>query len=420
MKSVNFKDVSTFEIVRIGGSKDVLFTFNRIDPTTIPDGLYVYDIRHADDLGDPVTIEARVLVNRYGSVITTKPIQCIEDDPDHGYVDIANLSFEHISDYDATLVSIKELYPFHDLYSAFESDWGFIDKLTHSDKIVSGTVDQIKRGKNMADISSISPKINGMEYHRMNMVYMLFIDKLENVFWTRFANLDIDTNEDFEYILTKENPSIRFKFDDDIANRYKCNFAVSYSDTHRVIDIEFYDCITVTPSHVGHIRISIGADQMRVDGSVDPEFNEFKKDLDNFTKDAKFIYNMKHGELWKKSICDIFLEYQYHVADRLASEQISLADFLEKVRTSDSFIDELNYSHTIYRICGDSRIPMITVKELLIDCACNHMYEWEEAVEKSRMFYVENCDLQAVDAPSMTDLDDMVEYDGYKIIDIIL
>ena len=416
MKMVNFKDVSTFEIVRIGGSKDVLFTFNRIDPTTIPDGLYVYDIRHADDLGDPVTIEARVLVNRYGSVITTKPIQCIEDDPDHGYVDIADLSFEHITDYDATLVSIKELYPFHDLYAAFETDWDFTDKLTHSDKIASGTVDQIKRGQNMADIS-ISPKLNGMEYHRMNMVYMLFIDKLENVFWNRFANPDIDTNEDFEYILTKENPSIRFKFYDDIANRYKCNFAVSYSDTHRVIDIDFYDCITVTPSHVGHIRISIGADQMCVDGSVDPEFNEFKRDLDNFAKDVKFIYNMKHGELWKKSICDIFLEYQYHVADRLVSGKISVIDFLEKGNAEDFVIDELNYSKKIYRIYGDSETPVILIKDMLEKGMCNHMYGWE-TVEKSRMFYVENCDLQPVDVPSGTDLDEMVD-DGYAIIDIV-
>lgn len=416
MKSVNFKDVSTFEIVRIGGSKDVLFTFNRIDPTTIPDGLYVYDIRHADDLGDPVTIEARVLVNRYGSVITTKPIQCIEDDPDHGYVDIADLSFEHITDYDVTLVSIKELYPFHDLYAAFETDWDFTDKLTHSDKIVSGTVDQIKRGQNMADIS-ISPKLKGMEYHRMNMVYMLFIDKLENVFWNRFDNLDIDTNEDFEYILTKENPSIRFKFYDDIANRYKCNFAVSYSDTHRVIDIDVYDCITVTPSHVGHIRISIGADQMCVDGSVDPEFNEFKKDLDNFAKDVEFIYNMKHGELWKKSICDIFLEYQYHVADRLVSGKISVIDFLEKGNAEDFVIDELNYSKKIYRIYGDSETPVILIKDMLEKGMCNHMYDWE-TVEKSRMFYVENCDLQSVDVPSCTDLDEMVD-DGYAIIDIV-
>lgn len=416
MKSVNFKDVSTFDIVRIGGSKDVLFTFNRIDPTTIPDGLYVYDIRHADDLGDPVSIEAPVLVNRYGSVITTKPIQCIEDDPDHGYVDIADLSFEHITDYDATLVSIKELYPFHDLYAAFETDWDFTDKLTHSDKIASGTVDQIKRGQNMADIS-ISPKLNGMEYHRMNMVYMLFIDKLENVFWNRFANPDIDTNEDFEYILTKENPSIRFKFYDDIANRYKCNFAVSYSDTHRVIDIDFYDCITVTPSHVGHIRISIGADQMCVDGSVDPEFNEFKRDLDNFAKDVKFIYNMKHGELWKKSICDIFLEYQYHVADRLVSGKISVIDFLEKGNAEDFVIDELNYSKKIYRIYGDSETPVILIKDMLEKGMCNHMYDWE-TVEKSRMFYVENCDLQSVDVPSCTDLDEMVD-DGYAIIDIV-
>lgn len=415
MKSVNFKDVSTFEIVRIGGSKDVLFTFNRIDPKTIPDGLYVYDIRHDDDsLGEPVTIEARVLVNRYGSVITTKPIQCIEDDPDYGYVDIADLSFEHISDYDATLVSIKELYPFHDLYAAFETDWDFTDKLTHSDKIASGTVDRIKGDQNMADIS-ISPKLKGMEYHRMNMVYMLFIDKLENVCWNHFDNPDIDTNEDFEYILTKENPSIRFKFYDDIANRYKCNFAVSYSDAHRVIDIDFYDCITVTPSHVGHIRISIGADQMCVDGSVDPVFEDFKRDLDNFAKDVKFIYNMKRGELWKKSICDIFLEYQYHVADRLASGKISVIDFLEK--GEDFVIDELNYYKKIYRIYGDSETPVILIKQMLKKGMCNHMYEWD-VVEKSRMFYVENCDLQSVDVPSCTDLDEMVD-DGYAIIDIV-
>ena len=415
MKSVNFKDVSTFEIVRIGGSKDVLFTFNRIDPTTIPDGLYVYDIRHDDDsLGDPVTIEAKVLVNRYGSVITTKPIQCIEDNSDRGYVDIADLSFEHISDYDTTLVSIKELYPFHDLYAAFETDWDFTDKLMHSDKIASGIVDQIKRGQNMADIS-IVPKFNSMEYHRMNMVYMLLIDKLENVCWNHFDNPDIDTNEDFEYILTKENPSIRFKFYDDIANRYKCNFAVSYSDAHRVIDIDFYDCITVTPSHVGHIRISIGADQMCVDGSVDPVFEDFKRDLDNFAKDVKFIYNMKRGELWKKSICDIFLEYQYHVADRLASGKISVIDFLEK--GEDFVIDELNYSKTIYRIYGDSEMPMILIKQMLKKGMCNHMYEWD-VVEKSRMFYVENCDLQSVDVPSCTDLDEMVD-DGYTIIDIV-
>lgn len=272
----------------------------------------------------------------------------------------------------------------------------------------------LKGDQNIADIP-ISPKFRSMEYHRMNIVYMLFIDKLENVFWNRFDNPDIDTNEDFEYILMKENPSIRFRFCGDIANRYKCNFAVSYSDTHRVIDIDFYDCITVTPSHVGHIRISIGADQMCVDGSVDPEFKEFKKDLDNFAKDVKFIYNMKYHELWKKSICDIFLEYQYHVADRLVSGKISVIDFLEKGKADDFVIDELNYSKTIYRICGER--ALILIKDMLEKGMCNHMYGWE-TVEKSRMFYVENCDLQPVDVPLGTDLDEMVD-DGYTIIDII-
>lgn len=418
MKSINFKDVSTFEIVRIGGSKDVLFTFNRIDPKTIPDGLYVYDIRHDDDsLGDPVTIEAKVLVNRYGSVITTKPIQHIEDDPDHNYIDIADLSFEHITDYDATLVSIKELYPFHDLYTAFETDWDFTDNQKHSDKIVSGTVDRIKGYQNMADIP-ISPKFNSMKYHRMNIVYMLFIDKLENAFWNRFNNPDIDTNEDFEYILTKANSSIRFGLGDDINDRYRCNFAVSYSDTCRVIYIDFHDCASATPSYVGYIQILIEADQMCVNGSVDPVFDDFERDLDNFVKDVNFIYNMKHGELWRKSIPDLFLEYQYHVADRLVSGEVQLNDFLGKGKTMDFDIDGLNYSKAIYRICGDSETPLILIKDMLKKGICNHMYEWE-IVEKSRMFYVENCDLQPVDVSSSTDLDLMVELYGYKIIDIV-
>lgn len=142
MKSVNFKDVTTFEIVRIGGSKDVLFTDYQIDPETIPTGLYVYDMRCDDDdpLGDhPVTIESTVLVNRYGSVITTKPIQHIEDDPDHNYIDITDLSFKHITDYDTTLIDIRELYPFHDLYTAFETDWNFTDKQKLSNKITPNT-----------------------------------------------------------------------------------------------------------------------------------------------------------------------------------------------------------------------------------------------------------------------------------------
>ena len=420
MKSMDFKDIIAFEIVRIGGSKDVLFTFKRIDPKTIPDGLYVYDIRHDDDsLGDPVTIEAKVLVNWYGSIITTKPIQHIEDDPKHNFIGIADLSFEHITDDDVTMVSIKELYPFHDLYAAFETEWNFTAEQKLSNKITSDTTDQdqIKGGQNIMVDRFASQGFNSMASHRMNIVYMLFVDKLENMFWNRFENPDIDTNEDFEHLLTdKENP-IRFGFHDDIKNRYKCVPAVSYSDTHRVICLSFYECTSI-PCSVGSVRISIGTDHINIDGSANQVFGDFVKDLNNFVKDVEFIYNMKPSELWKKSICDIYLEYQYHVADRLVSGKISMADFLEKVRTSDSFIDELNYSHTIYRICGDSRVPMIMVKELLTDCMCSHMYEWE-VVEKSRMFYVENCDLQAVDVPSSDDLDDMVERDGYKIIDIV-
>lgn len=132
----------------------------------------------------------------------------------------------------------------------------------------------------------------------------------------------------------------------------------------------------------------------------------------------KFIYNMKHYELWRKSIPDLFLEYQYHAADRLVSGEVQLPDFLGKGKTNDFLTDELNYSKAIYRICGDSETPLILIKDMLKKGICNHMYEWDVA-EKSRMFYIKNCDLQAVDVPTSTDLDFMVEFDGYKIIDIV-
>lgn len=417
MKSMDFKDITAFEIVRIGGTKDVLFTFKQIDPKTIPDGLYVYDIRHDGELlEDPVTIEAKVFINRYGSIITTKPIQHIEDDKTHNFINIADLSFEHITDDDVTMVSIKELYPFHDLYAAFETDWGFVDNQKLSNKIMSDTNTGIEGGQNIMVDRFVSQHFDSMAAHRMNIVYMLFIDKLENMFWNRFENPDIDTNKDFEHLLTDKENSIRFGFRDDIKNRYKCVPAVSYSDTHRVIYLSFYECISI-PRSVGSARISIGTDHININGSANQVFSDFARDLNNFAKDVEFIYSMKPRELWKKSVCDIALEYQHHVADRLVSEQISLDDFIEKAKTDD-LLDVLNYSKTIYRICGDSRIPMIVVNELLTDCMCGHMYEWNIA-EKSRMFYVENCDLQVVDVPSCTDLDDMVERDGYTIIDIV-
>lgn len=57
-----------------------LFSNGRIDPATIPEGMYVYDLRGSDyDPGMPVTVENHVTVNHAGSVITAKPLDLGED-----------------------------------------------------------------------------------------------------------------------------------------------------------------------------------------------------------------------------------------------------------------------------------------------------------------------------------------------------
>lgn len=55
-------------------------TNGRIDPATIPEGMYVYDLRGSDDdPGQPITVENHVTVNHAGSVITAKPLDLGED-----------------------------------------------------------------------------------------------------------------------------------------------------------------------------------------------------------------------------------------------------------------------------------------------------------------------------------------------------
>ena len=65
----------TYQEVTILG-KPALFTECRIDRTTVPEGVYRYELRHADeDWGEPITLSRSILVNYYGSVLTREPFQ---------------------------------------------------------------------------------------------------------------------------------------------------------------------------------------------------------------------------------------------------------------------------------------------------------------------------------------------------------
>jgi hypothetical protein len=60
--------------------KPALHSEMRIDRKTIPKGLYAYEVRHADDdFTEPIQVCRHVMVNFYGTLITTKPLHIPPD-----------------------------------------------------------------------------------------------------------------------------------------------------------------------------------------------------------------------------------------------------------------------------------------------------------------------------------------------------
>ena len=65
----------TYEEVTVLG-KTMLFTNARIDRSTVPKGMYLYEVRHDDEgRGDPCEIARAVMVNHWGTLITNEPIR---------------------------------------------------------------------------------------------------------------------------------------------------------------------------------------------------------------------------------------------------------------------------------------------------------------------------------------------------------
>jgi len=87
--SLNIYD-EHYEFVELFG-KPALFSNARIDRETVPDGVYVYDLRHGDS-GRPLTVEPFVGVNHAGTVIMTEPLDFSKQEKKNGdkYLNIRN------------------------------------------------------------------------------------------------------------------------------------------------------------------------------------------------------------------------------------------------------------------------------------------------------------------------------------------
>ena len=71
---VNAQEES-FELMEMFGQR-VLFTNMRVDRDTVPQDLYVYEVRHDDDCtGEICEIKPFVMVNHWGTMICKEPIE---------------------------------------------------------------------------------------------------------------------------------------------------------------------------------------------------------------------------------------------------------------------------------------------------------------------------------------------------------
>lgn len=79
----------TYERVTVLG-KTMLFSSFRIDRSTLPKGMYLYEVRHDDDLrGEPCQIGKRIMVNHWGTLITNEPLKLIPSPQiNNAYLDI--------------------------------------------------------------------------------------------------------------------------------------------------------------------------------------------------------------------------------------------------------------------------------------------------------------------------------------------
>ncbi len=82
------------EEVEVKG-KLALFTGLRPDKNPVPEGMYIYALRHGDDTGIPCSIEKHVAVNYFGTIITAEPF----DFGDKDYISVKYDDFDFTGEY---------------------------------------------------------------------------------------------------------------------------------------------------------------------------------------------------------------------------------------------------------------------------------------------------------------------------------
>lgn len=93
--------------------KPMLFTCLRIDRATVPKGLYLYEVRHDDDMrGDPVQIANWIMVNHWGTLISSEPLKLTPSKTvNNAYLDIDPEKDWNYEGAEATIAEYMERHP---------------------------------------------------------------------------------------------------------------------------------------------------------------------------------------------------------------------------------------------------------------------------------------------------------------------
>ena len=104
--SYDAKKAAYQEVTILG--RPALFAECRIDNSTVPKGLYRYELRHGgENWGDPVSLSRNIIVNYYGAVLTREPFQL----PIEGWIPLEDDSLSFQDGGCRTLAEFQRKYP---------------------------------------------------------------------------------------------------------------------------------------------------------------------------------------------------------------------------------------------------------------------------------------------------------------------
>lgn len=111
----------TYEMVTVL-DKPMLFSSCRIDRNTVPKGLYVYEVRHDDDQrGDPVQIANWIMVNHWGTLISSEPLKLnSRKGENNAYL---NIDPEEDWNYEGIAITLKEYMEQHPPHKKKQRDF---------------------------------------------------------------------------------------------------------------------------------------------------------------------------------------------------------------------------------------------------------------------------------------------------------